>query len=737
MKATATDVGFANMKSKLKSVFCDMVLQSPAKDEPEPKAEPEADMVGYTNNYDYRGGYTSGYSGGYRGHLRDRENDADHSVSRRDGSDKYGAKDTQGAEEGRKANPPSKCKFCYSIYHWFKDCPKRKNDTFFTQDYDMTFKAGYMYASSLAEETADSMLIDSGAPRSVCGVEWYQRYVDSLVIGRDRSLVKETISEGKFRFGDSEVFNSKFMSELPIYVGGEKKMIIVDVVDCNIPCLLSTSAVFPSWNVKWDFNSNVLEVDGREVHLIETTSGHTCLPIGKEEKSVDIQEGSYDEDAKAPDQIEADNIVLKMVNELQHDNLELNNTRDTEECEELATEECEELATEKGEDLATEEAQSGDRTGQKIVSRSGFKESVIEELNQHNVTKEKEEGDIDDIDGDSEMLMSSETSRYEEHSSALRKNSPTCLREIVKMVIFLIVAIGWVCKSLDHDVWATFLKVNPVVERYFYMEPPKDFEKVVFIKKGKEHIYPGLEDAPRVWYKTVTEFLSETSTAVSEYDKVLFYQNDENCKLRGLIVCHVDDFLYGVTDDFEREVSVKLEKRFKISSKEALQLNYLRLIVEQTHQNNAIDQNNYVTLLEVVKPTADLVKRGVFTSEDLGGLRRAIGQLMWVTSQSRSDVATETSNALAEKALTVEIAVLREHCEKCILDVIWLETGKQIADPLTKAGAKSSSAHISLGPGKWIIRVYHVMLKEKRKRRLLFIVLGVINPCHLPPRKSC
>ena len=146
----------------------------------------------------------------------------------------------------------------------------------------MTFKAEYMYASSLAKETEDSMLIDSGAPRSVCGVGWYQRYVDSLVIDSDRSLVKETFSKGKFRFGDSEDFNSKFTSKLPIYVGGVKKMVIVDVVDCNIPCLLSTSAVFPSWNVKWDFNSNVLEVDGKEVHLIETTSGHTCLPIGKE-----------------------------------------------------------------------------------------------------------------------------------------------------------------------------------------------------------------------------------------------------------------------------------------------------------------------------------------------------------------------------------------------------------------------------------------------------------------------
>ena len=249
--------------------------------------------------------------------------------------------------------------------------------------------------------------------------------------------------------------------------------------------------------------------------------------------------------------------------------------------------------------------------------------------------------------------------------------------------------IGWVCKSLDHDVWAaflTFLKGNPVRERYFYFEPPKEFEKVGYIEKGEEHIH-GLVDVPRVWYKTLTEFLSETSTAVSKYDKMLFYQNNDNCKLRGLIVCHVDDFLYGVTDDFEREVSVKLEKRFKISSKEALQLNYLRLIVEQTHQNNAIDQNNYVTLLEVVKPTADLVKRDVFTSKDLRELRRAIGQLMLVTSQSRPEEATDTSNSLAEKALTVEMVVLREHCEKGILDVIWLETKKQIADPSTKAGA--------------------------------------------------
>ena len=93
MKATATDVGFANMKSKLKSVFCDMVLQSPVKDEP----EPEADMIGYTNNYNNRGGY---YTSGCRGHLRDRGNDADH--SRRDESDNYGAKDTQGLREQRK-----------------------------------------------------------------------------------------------------------------------------------------------------------------------------------------------------------------------------------------------------------------------------------------------------------------------------------------------------------------------------------------------------------------------------------------------------------------------------------------------------------------------------------------------------------------------------------------------------------------------------------------------------------
>ena len=1301
MKATATDVGFANMKSKLKSVFCDMELQSQVKDEPEP------DMIGYTNSYNHRGDYRGGYRGGYRGRGNSRGNwsgrvgDADQ--SRRDRTDNYGAKSTERAdEEGKKPNPPSKCRFCYSIYHWFKDCPKRKNDTFFTQEkrlmnyIDMTFEAEYMYASSLSEETADSMLIDSGAPRSVCGIGWYKRYVDSLV-DSDRCLVKETTSKGKFRFGDSEEFNSKFTSDLPIYVGGVKKMIHVDVVDCNIPCLLSTSAVFPSWNVKWDFNSNMLEVDGREVHLIETTSGHTCLPIRKGDKTVDtflftmsddrklkeeihklhrqfahpktdklmklinssnvatkeemkrinkVAEAVYDgceicfkyqvtksrpvvglplttrfnecvsmdlkevkfrgmkiillnmidyttrfcvsamlnskrkeevveslfqewiavfgraekflvdnggefandefidmcgqfdvtiktTAAEAPwsnGLIERNNAVigetfLKMLEEghkirlalawtinaknslmnvhgfspyqlvfgqnptlpsvcssklpamsgeadvgkwvLKHlkamhdareqfikaessekikralrrnvrtandlkfvsgdqvyfrkrdskkwwgpgtvlgqdgkqvliklssfyyrappcrialakdwygaapeiesnpddthrETVEMRNrlidvtetieqmpalaaedttlqvdVPDDEETEDLATEDSEDPATEEGGDLATaevedlateegeevedpatEEAQNSDRTRQKIVlkiPRSRLEENVIEQLNQQNVTKEKE-GDIASMDGDSDISMSSEASRHEadsdwdpnktfysvvskgstentdsivfmtscdssaitlaqskeltkwkdndvfeevadrnekkinvrwvistkiddkginvvkarlvakgfqEDSSALRKDSPTCLRESLKIVISLIVANGWVCKSLD--VYAAFLQGKPI-ERDLYIEPPKEYKKDGFIWKAKKHIY-GLVDAPRAWYETLTEFLSETGMSVCKYDKMLFYQNDENGKLRGLIVCHVDDFLYGGTNDFEREVIVKLEKRFKISSKETVQFNYLGLRIEQTHQNIAVDQNNFVKLLEVVKPSEDLVKRGVFTPDDLKELRRGIGQLMWVTSQSRPDgafetcqastkitiasrseinlvnktikklqqndwklmypkldlrsvyiaiftdaswknlpkkgsqegfvvfladdkkrccpikwvsrrckrvaistlaaetlaavdgvdsailikeilmhclrkdqvvklvlytdsksleEATDTSNSLAEKALTVEMAVLREHCEKGILDVKWLETKKQIADPLTKAGA--------------------------------------------------
>ena len=62
-------------------------------------------------------------------------------------------------------------------------------------------------------------------------------------------------------------------------------------------------------------------------------------------------------------------------------------------------------------------------------------------------------------------------------------------------------------------------------------------------------------------------------------------------------------------------------------------------------------------------------------------------KLVLYTDSKSLEEATDTSNSLAEKALTVEMAVLREHCEKGILDVKWLETKKQIADPLTKAGA--------------------------------------------------
>ena len=263
MKATATDVGFVAMRSKLKSVFCDMELGSSIKEE-SIKEETDADdhdesvTVNFTNNSKYRGRGR----GNQRGQWRQREDN-----NRADENSKSYQSDE---EDEKKVNPPSKCKFCFSIYHWYKDCPRRKAETYFTY----TNQEGAIKA----EETTDSMVIDCGAPRSVCGIGWYTRYVDSLQDTEDITLVRESTSEGTFRFGDSEDFKSILRVEIPIYIGSTREMLTVDVVECDIPCLLSISAL-STWKAKIDFDTNTLTVNDVMICLQETTTGHLCLPV--------------------------------------------------------------------------------------------------------------------------------------------------------------------------------------------------------------------------------------------------------------------------------------------------------------------------------------------------------------------------------------------------------------------------------------------------------------------------
>ena len=86
----------------------------------------------------------------------------------------------------------------------------------------------------------------------------------------------------------------------------------------------------------------------------------------------------------------------------------------------------------------------------------------------------------------------------------------------------------------------------------------------------------GLCDTSRVWYISVKEVRLKTGTEKSKFDDSIFFWH-RNGKVQGLIYCHVDDFFWGSTNDFQKTVIQRLKESFVTSPEELQSFKYLRL----------------------------------------------------------------------------------------------------------------------------------------------------------------
>ena len=80
--------------------------------------------------------------------------------------------------------------------------------------------------------------MDTGCSTTVCGIEWLDEYVSKLAHFQ-RSCITEEHSDASFTFGDGNFFKSLKRVNMPCYIGGENANITTDVIQCNIPMLMS------------------------------------------------------------------------------------------------------------------------------------------------------------------------------------------------------------------------------------------------------------------------------------------------------------------------------------------------------------------------------------------------------------------------------------------------------------------------------------------------------------------
>ena len=121
-----------------------------------------------------------------------------------------------------------------------------------------------------------------------------------------------------------------------------------------------------------------------------------------------------------------------------------------------------------------------------------------------------------------------------------KKDSPTFSNESMKIVLAIMAENKWMPRSMD--IKTAFLQ-GQMIDRDIYIKPPTELgiDKVWKLKKC---VY-GLGDASRKWYDRVKQVFASLGGQVSKLDPSVFYWNNENGAMIGLLACNVDDFIWS------------------------------------------------------------------------------------------------------------------------------------------------------------------------------------------------
>ena len=257
IRATVVSLTYENMTKQLKAIY-DSSANSSANELVDIKSEP----VYYANKHEFVNetpkdslSFINSRNSRIFSNTRNRNRYAKQSNSTSENYDKFGQKTNQLDKSGR----ISRCVICKSIYHWANDCPNKVQDT--SDDVNITLFSQEMhecYMTKFVGETLNCAVLDSGCTKNVCGESWLTNYLDTLTES-DRSKVVVEKSSNSFRFGNGKSLNSEKMVTFPAQIGKEDIMIKSDVIDSDLPLLLSKSTMKKA-NVKTDFSNDVVNM---------------------------------------------------------------------------------------------------------------------------------------------------------------------------------------------------------------------------------------------------------------------------------------------------------------------------------------------------------------------------------------------------------------------------------------------------------------------------------------------
>ncbi len=223
---------------------------------------------------------------------------------------------------------------------------------------------------------------------------------------------------------------------------------------------------------------------------------------------------------------------------------------------------------------------------------------------------------------------------FEEDTSQLRSDSPTCSKSSLRVLLATIASKQWTLKSMD--IKGAYLQGLPI-SRELFLQPPKGFGdgKIWKLKKTPY----GLVDAGRKWYIKVLKELSNTGGTPSKHDKAMFLWKKDN-NINGILIAHVDDFLYGGDQQFNTQVIPKICQAFQVGNKEEKSFKYTGLEITTEDSHLLLGTGEYCKGIEEIETKefgSDRTRP--LTQTEVTTLRSKAGQINWIAGQSRPDLA--------------------------------------------------------------------------------------------------
>lgn len=277
-----SEVTYNNMKSALRRVFCEDAPENSSTAVAEVKSEP----VFYGNEEEETALYTRGGGRGrrpWRGGRGGRRGVT--------GANRVPVATRGGRHTNRMGSDGevTRCFICDSRFHWARDCPdafeNKNGESSNAEDESVQLSLFMGYTSDarnaklqgLISESRGCAVLDSGCTNTVCGVEWFNKYISTL---SDFQLqqIEESESTSTFTFGDGVTVTSLKKIKLPCNIGGMKADITTDVVDCAVPLLLSNRAMRKA-KMCIDFGKDVATIGKSDINLKCSASGHYLLPL--------------------------------------------------------------------------------------------------------------------------------------------------------------------------------------------------------------------------------------------------------------------------------------------------------------------------------------------------------------------------------------------------------------------------------------------------------------------------